>query len=192
MCFPKFGDIIIWENRIVSVQLYVRYYQNFGSVGTAPYLRWSLNELGIVADKSGYVTVVRTAGIKVISYPPLLMLAVALLLAEIFVDDDYVYEEEDVEQYEEYDVEYEEDEAFEEYDVETEEFEVEGEEFVEMEEDVEGWYSDMKASVKRAKTTVQQTVNKHLWIVVGCLSGLVLLFMFTTVSCYCRSRKLRK
>lgn len=123
------------------------------------------------------------------------MLAVALLLAQRYVDD-YVYEEEPTEQYEEYDVEYEEDEVFEEYDVELEEFEVEGEEDVEMEEDVEGWYDDVKTSVKTSvkgvKTTVQKTVNKHLWIVVGCLSGLVLVFMFTTICCSCRAKKLKK
>lgn len=123
------------------------------------------------------------------------MLAVALLLAQRYADE-YVYEEELAEQYEENDVEYEEDEVFEEYDVELEEYEVEGEEDVEMEEDVEGWYDDMKASVKTnmkgVKTTVQKTVNKYLWVVVGCLSGLVLLFMFTTICCSCRAKKLRR
>ena len=119
------------------------------------------------------------------------MLAVALLLAQRYADD-YVYEEEPTEQYEEFDVEYEEDEVFEEYDVELEEFEVEGEEDVEMEEDVEGWYDDVKTSVKGVKTTVQKTVNKHLWIVVGCLSGLVLVFLFTTICYSCRAKKLKK
>lgn len=120
------------------------------------------------------------------------MLAIALLLAQRFVDD-YVYEEEPTEQYEEYDVQYEEDEMFEEYDVEQEEFDVEAEEDdVEMEEDVEAWYDEVKTTAKNMKSSLQQTVNKYLWIVVGCLSGLVLLFMFTTICCSCRAKKMRK
>lgn len=120
------------------------------------------------------------------------MLAIALLLAQRFVDD-YVYEEEPTEQYEEYDVQYEEDEMFEEYDVEQEEFDVEAEEDdVEMEEDVEAWYDEVKTTAKNMKSSLQKTVNKHLWIVVGCLSGLVLLFMFTTICCSCRAKKMRK